>query len=87
MKLEKCTDRFSETQIDDEVVLMLLETGEFLSITGTGCEIWQRIDASEDRQALIAALAATYDANENVIAADVDDFLTQLKTAGVISER
>lgn len=84
--LVKRQEAFSETRIDDEVVVMLLDTGEFLSIAGTGCDIWTRIDGSCGRAQLIADLASEYDAPENEIAADVDDFLAMLKDAGLIAD-
>ena len=84
--LAKRTEAFAETQIDDEVVVMLLESGEFLSITGTGCDIWTRIDGSCDRDQLVAALADEYDAGQSEIAADVDAFLAKLRDAGLLAE-
>lgn len=84
--LAKCSDSFSETRIDDEIVVMLLDTGEFLSITGTGCDIWTRIDGTCSREQLVAQLASEYDAPEGEIAADVDAFLTRLKDAGLVAE-
>lgn len=86
MVLAKRANAFSETRIDDEIVVMLLDSGEFFSITGTGCDIWMRIDGSRDRAALVAALAAEYEAPEVMIAADIDAFLARLKDAGLVDE-
>ncbi len=84
--LAKLEDAFSETRIDDEIVVMLLDSGEFLSISGTGADIWDRIDGTCDRRQLIAALSAEYAAPEQEIAADVEDFLARLIDAGLIAE-
>ena len=84
--LSKQAGSFTETRIDDEIVVMLLDSGEFLSITGTGCEIWARIDGSCDRDALVAGLADEYDAPPEEIAADVDTFLARLMDAGIVAE-
>ena len=81
----KRTDAFTETEIDDEIVLMKLETGDFFSITGTGRAIWTMIDGARDRAALVAALAREFDAGETEIAADVDDFLAQLAGEGLLA--
>ena len=83
--LSKQSAKFSETQIDDEVVLMVLDSGDFLSLTGTASSIWNLIDGTRDRAMLIAALALEYDVPESRIAPDVDAFLAQLGEAGLIS--
>jgi len=84
--LKKQEAKFTQTQIDDEIVVMLLASGEFLSITGTGAEIWNRIDGNCDRAALIAALVEEFDASETQISADVDAFLAELIDAGIVAE-
>ncbi len=82
--IRKLTDRFTETEIDDEIVVMSLENGDFFSLAGTSRAIWQMIDASLDRGSLLSALASDYGVGEEDIAADVDDFLAQLRNSGLI---
>lgn len=82
----KAQGRFSETEIDEEVVVMNLDSGDFFSLTGTAREIWRLIDGSRDRAALIAALAESFDASPAQLATDLDPFLDQLHRAGLIVE-
>ncbi|MBS0477089.1 MAG: HPr-rel-A system PqqD family peptide chaperone [Proteobacteria bacterium] len=82
--LTKATDRFSETAIDDEVVVMSLGSGDFFSLTDTARTIWQQIDGTRDRDALVAALATQFGCDEADIAGDVDAFLGQLDQAGLL---
>lgn len=82
--ITKQVDRFAETHIDDEIVVMRLDSGEFFSLAGTAAAIWRLIDGTRDRAALIEALAADYDNDESDIAADVDHFLAQLKEQGLL---
>jgi len=82
--IAKCTDAFTETEIEGEVVVMDLARGDFFSLTGTAAAIWQRIDGSRSRDALIAELAAEYEVSTDEMAADVDAFLAQLGAAGLI---
>jgi hypothetical protein len=82
--LAKQIDRFTETDIDDEIVVMRLDTGEFFSLAGTGAAAWRLIDGTRDRAGLINALAAEFDGEEAEIAADVDEFLLQLKEFGLV---
>lgn len=83
--IAKLTDNFSETRIDDEIVVMRLDTGEFLSITGTGVSIWELVDGTRDRRALIAALCSEFEAPQADIEADVDEFVGKLRDAGLIA--
>ena len=83
--LAKQSDRFTETDIDDEIVVMRLDTGEFFSLAGTGAAAWRLIDGTRDRSALITALATEFDGVEAEIAADIDEFLAQLKDLGLVA--
>ena len=81
----KLSERFTEAAIDDEIVVMRVDTGEFFSLTGTAATTWRLIDGNRNRDALLAALADEYSTDEAAIAADVDDFLAQLKETGLLS--
>jgi len=84
-KLSKQTDRFSETDIDNEIVVMRLDNGDFFSLSGTAASIWRLIDGTRDRAALLAELAAEYGTDESAIVADVDEFLANLKEQGLLA--
>lgn len=86
MTLAKATGRFTETTIDDEVVVMSLASGDFFSLTGSARAIWDMLDAHHDRAGLIGALAKEYGAEPAAIAADVDDFLANLARSGLLSD-
>lgn len=85
MVLAKAAGNFTETAIDDEIVVMNLASGDFFSLTGTVREIWLRIDGTLDRAGLIAALARDHSVPAIEIAADVEDFVTQLQDAGLVT--
>ena len=69
MTLAKATGRFTETTIDDEVVVMSLASGDFFSLTGSARAIWDMLDAHHDRAGLIGALAKEYGAEPAAIVA------------------
>ena len=83
--LTKRSEAFSETAIDGEVVLLNLQDGTFFSLTGTAVLIWQLIDGSRDRAALLTELALTYGADSATMAPDLDGFLAQLAKAGFLA--
>ncbi len=80
----KAKGHFSETEIDDEVVVMNLDSGEFFSLTGTAREIWRLVDGTRDRDSVLAELAREFEAAPTEIAADLDPFLDALAGAGLI---
>ena len=83
--LTKRSEAFSETAIDGEVVLLNLQDGTFFSLTGTAVLIWQLIDGSRDRAALLTELALTYGADSATMAPDLDAFLARLAKAGFLA--
>jgi hypothetical protein len=86
MPIVKRLGRFTEADIDEEIVVMRLDNGEFLSLSGTSASIWRLIDGTRDRSALLAALAKEFDGDQAEMAADVDEFLAQLKDTGLLGD-
>jgi len=83
--LTKQPDRFAETDIDEEIVVMRLDNGEFFSLAGTAAATWRLIDGTRDRDALVAALAMQFKSAEADIGADVDEFLASLREVGLLA--
>lgn len=83
-RLIKCADRFVETAIDDEAVVMDLESGDFFSLSGSALSIWSLIDGRRDTAAILAALCTEYRAEETAIADEVATFISELAHLGFI---
>lgn len=83
--IAKNASRFTEADIDDEIVVMRLDNGDFFSIAGTGASIWRLIDGTRTREQLIAALGEDFDVEEPAIAEDVDEFLSRLTEIGLLA--
>jgi|KBSMisStaDraftv2_1062788.scaffolds.fasta_scaffold1253499_1 hypothetical protein len=83
--LRKQRDRFTETSDSDEIILMRMDTGEFLSLSGTAAAIWKLIDGERDRDSLIEALEAEFAESAAGIAKDVDRLLGQLIGSGLLA--
>jgi hypothetical protein len=84
--LAKNTDRFTQAGNKDEIVLMLVETGEFLSLSGTAAAAWKMIDGSRDRDCLVRALAAEFGEEKGRIGPEIDEFLEELRRRGLVSD-
>lgn len=80
----KQPDRFIETEIEDEVVLMNLDSGNFFSLSGSGLAIWRAMDEAPEREALLDRLAADYGVPQIELVADVEAFLRDLAAAGFV---
>jgi hypothetical protein len=84
--IQKLAGNFTEAGIDDEVILMRLDTGELLSLTGTGAATWRLIDGKRDHHALVEALVEEFAADGAQVANDVRELLGQLKEARLVAE-
>ena len=82
--ITKRPDQFSETAIDEEIVVMSLESGDFFSLSGTGRRIWLLLDSHSNRAELLAELAGSYGQDESAIAGELDDFIAALSQAGLV---
>ena len=81
----KLTDRFTETRLDNEVVIMRIDTGEFFALAGTAVAIGRLPDRNLTRAELKPTLAGEHAADEAQLTRDVDEFLVALKEAGLIA--
>ena len=84
--LTKRPDHFTEAEIDDEVVVMRLDNGDFYSLSATSAAIWRLMDGTRDRNALVAALIGQFDGDEARIASDVDAFLAEIRGMGLLAD-
>ena len=84
--LTKNTHLFTETEIDDEIVVMRLDTGDIYSMTGTAAAIWRLIDGKRDRAALTSALFDKFDGSKADISVEFDQFIAELKNLGFVAD-
>jgi len=82
--LVKLIERFTETDIDGEIIVMRLDNGEFFALSGTAAAAWRLIDGKRDRSALLAELAGQFAGDERQIEADVDELLERLKDSKLV---
>ena len=82
--LRKNPDAFIETEVDGEIVLIALETNEFVALRDTAVAVWRALDDASDRTVLIEGLYASHDAPRERIEADVAPFLQELETLHIL---
>lgn len=72
------------TEMDGDVVMMHIGTGEYYSIQGTGARIWELASAPIAEVDLVKTICEEYDVGEAACTTDVRGFLTELIEAGLI---
>jgi len=75
---------------DTWVVLPLgeatLDLNGMLSLNESGVLLWKALENECDKKALIKVLTDEYDVTDEVVSADVDEFLQTLRKAGCLEE-
>jgi hypothetical protein len=84
--IEKSSNDLIETDVDDETIIVALESGQLYSVTDTAAAVWRLIDGKNDRAMIIAALAEEYQTAPATIESDVDAFLKDAAETGLIRQ-
>lgn len=84
MQLRKRSDKVSSTLVDDEMVLLDLESGKFFELRDTGLAIWRALDGTGDLTELCQKLAGEYDVDPQLCQEETERFARQLAAAGFV---
>jgi hypothetical protein len=71
-------DTVLSTELQDEGVLLNLETGEYFGLDAVALDMWKALGAFGSVEAARAALLEQYEVTEETLARDLDDLLAQL---------
>ena len=69
--------------VDGEALLLDIETGEYFSLNPVATEIWTMLSDGQSRDTIAITLGEKYEVAPPVIAADIDELLTELSQAGL----
>lgn len=86
-KLAKVPSRYEASALDDELVLIDVDTGKFFALKDVSLRIWNLLDEHDDLGAITDILADNYDATPTHIAASVGRFAQSLVDAGFAEYR
>jgi hypothetical protein len=78
------SDRVVSETIDGEVVAIDLESGRYYSLEGPAARAWEAIQAGQDVDGIVAAVAAEAGVGADEARADVTAFLAELQTEGLL---
>lgn len=71
-------------QIDDEFIMMSIESGKYHILNPTGSRIWSLLDKPQTVAELCAALTVEFKIAPAVCQKEVMDFITQLAARDII---
>jgi hypothetical protein len=71
-------------KIDNEMVLLDLETGVYFGLDEIGTRIWDLVCAGESVDEIVDHLGEEYDAEPGVLRADLIELLGAMQTKGLI---
>jgi hypothetical protein len=69
--------------LEDEMVLLNLETETYFGLDRVGTRMWDVVSSSPSVEAAVIQLVAEYDADESTIRDDLEALLTQLIESGL----
>lgn len=65
-------------ELDDEAILLHLESGEYYGLDGTGPHLWRLLAARRSVDEVVAVLLAEYDVPEDRLRRDLDELIGEL---------
>lgn len=65
--------------IDDELVLLHVERGEYFSLKGTGPALWERLETPQSLDDLVAWVCEDYAVDHDEALSDIQTFIDELQ--------
>ncbi|MEW6364181.1 MAG: PqqD family peptide modification chaperone [Acidobacteriota bacterium] len=78
-------DQILMQELEDEVVLLDLESGRYFGLAAVGARAWQLLSETGDTEETFAKLAGEYAVDEATLRRDLDEFWQQLLDARLLT--
>lgn len=79
-------DSVIHAELDDEAMLLNVETGVYFGLDSVGARIWQLLVAKPTGEELTSQLLAEYEVDRVQLHADVERFVQMLASQGLVRE-
>ncbi len=76
----KITDDILSKTVNDEEVIVNLNNGTYFGLNPTGTVIWNHLKKGSQRAEILEDLKRQFKINPEQLDADIDEFVTDLKT-------
>lgn len=70
--------------IDDELVMMSVEQGQYYGLGGVGPRVWDLLAESRSFSELVGVILDEYDVDRTVCERDMQGFLEQMESLGLV---
>ena len=81
-KVVKISERYEASPIDDELLLIDVDTGKFFALKDVGLRIWNLLDTEGDLDGISRILCDEYEVEPQQAREGVDGFAKSLIAAG-----
>lgn len=82
VRIRKVPDSFQSTEMDGELIMIGVDSGQFFALKGIGLEIWNALDSEPELGRICSTLEGQYDVGPEECSKSVKDFADQLIAAG-----
>jgi hypothetical protein len=79
-------DRVAWRAVEGEVVALDLNTSTYLAVNRTGSAVWPALERGATRDELVELITARFDVTPSDARTDLDAFLSDLRSRGVVAE-
>lgn len=84
-KTVKVSDNVLFQQINNECVLLNMESEQYFGLDDVGARIWEILSENGDTEKALATLQAEYDADEQTLRQDLSNLLSELESEKLIT--
>jgi hypothetical protein len=70
--------------VDEQAIILHAETGVYFTLNAVGSLVWQLLETPATPLALRERILSEFDVPADVLARDIDAFLTELESAGLV---
>jgi len=81
------SDAIFAQEVDGEMVLLDMNSENYFGLDKVGCDIWQTLQEHKSLQAVYDTMLENYDVEPERLEKDLQEFIKQLKEAGLIQIR
>jgi hypothetical protein len=76
--------RVLSRRLADEVVLVHLDTNQIYALNETGARFWELLAETRNRSEIEDALQAEFEVSPDVLSAEIDRLVTELRDLGLV---
>lgn len=83
----ECKNSLISTTIDDELVLLDMDSGFYFALNSVGHDIWQLLEQGKSQEEVIQQLLSEYEVTEEVCRQEVTSFLADLSKHALVTPK